>query len=96
MTEPRRRPRVFDADDPFIEPTEDESHRDGGKASPGVSEHADADKPATANEAPRDTADPPASGERRAASDQASHNGGASVCDSRPPTRYDSGKNSLC
>lgn len=60
MTEPRRRPRVFDADDPFIEPTEDESHREGAKASPGASEHADADKPATANEAPRDTADPPA------------------------------------
>ena len=60
MTEPRRRPRVFDADDPFIEPTEDESDRDDGKASPGAGEDADADKPATANEAPRDTADPPA------------------------------------
>lgn len=57
MTEPRRRPRVFDADDPYVEPSVEETQPEGATDTPGADRHADGDSAPPRDEAPDEAGD---------------------------------------
>jgi putative membrane protein len=57
MTEPRRRPRVFDADDPYVEPSVEETQPEGATDAPAAPRHADGDGVSPRGEASDEAAD---------------------------------------